>query len=172
MNRWRVRLAELQGDAFAPPAHVQIVQIVQKSPSVPPSEHFEQFEQGPKPPPAAQDGTWTDANDERAAIVEYDGAAPRAWAEALARLDLSKPPGEVPEKRWQRFIDDCGRFLDAGWADKAVALGWGPLDLFGADRERPFARIDHMGLLWLCNGSTIMELYRDRAILKTQSGTH
>ena len=120
-----------------------------------------------EPPPA----TWTDAQEERTAIVEYDGGASRAWAEALARLDLSKPPGEVPEKRWQRFIDDCGRFLDAGWADKAVALGWGPLDLFGADRERPFARIDHMGLLWLCKGGTIIELYRDRAVLKTQSGT-
>jgi hypothetical protein len=93
-----------------------------------------------------------------------------AWAEGLARLDPNKPPADVPAKRWLRFIDDCGRFLDAGWADKAVTLGWGPLDLFGADRERPFARIDHMGLLWLSNGGTIIELYRDRAVLKTQSG--
>ena len=116
--------------------------------------------------------TWNEANEERAAIVEYDGGKPRAWAEALARLDPNKPPADVPAKRWLRFIDDCGRFLDAGWADKALALGWGPLDLFGADRERPFARIDHMGLLWLCNGGTIIELYRDRAVLKTQSDTH
>jgi hypothetical protein len=38
-------LPELQGDASAPPAHVQNVQIVQKSSSVSSFEHFEQIEQ-------------------------------------------------------------------------------------------------------------------------------
>ncbi len=114
--------------------------------------------------------TWTDAQEERAAIAEYDGGAPRAWAEALARLDPNKPPGDVPPPRWLRFIDDCGRFLDAGWATRAVAFGWGPLYLFGADRKRPFARLDHLGLLWLVNGGTVVELHRDRAIIETASG--
>jgi hypothetical protein len=115
--------------------------------------------------------TWTDAEKERAAIVEYDGSAPRAWAEALARLDSHKAPGDVPARRWQCFIDDCGRFLDAGWAERAAALGWGPLDLFGCDRERPFARVDHMGLLWLVSGGRVVELHRDRAVLETERGT-
>ena len=79
--------------------------------------------------------------DERAGIIEFDGGAPRAWAEALARLDPNKPPGDVPPRRWLRFVDDCGRFLDGGWAERAAAFGWGPLDLFGCDRERPFARV-------------------------------
>lgn len=114
--------------------------------------------------------TWTDAERERAAIVEIDGGAPRAWAEALARLDPTKPPADVPPKRWTRFIDDCGRFLDGGSADRAAALGWGPLNLFGCDRERPFARLDHMGLLWLLNGAAIVELHRDRAIIQTERG--
>src|SRR5262249_22014291 len=35
--------------------------------------------------PAAE--PWTDAHDERAAIIERDDGAPRAWAEALVRLD-------------------------------------------------------------------------------------
>ena len=95
---------------------------------------------------------WTDEHEERAAIIEYDGGAPRAWAEGFARLDPSKPPADMPQRRWLRFIDDCGRFLDDGGAGRAMALGWGPLDLFGCDRERPFARADHMGLLWLLNG--------------------
>jgi hypothetical protein len=114
---------------------------------------------------------WTDANEERAAIVEYDGGVPRAWAEGLARLDPNKPPGDAPTRRWQRFIDDCGRFLDSGWASRAAELGWGPLDLFGCNRERPFARIDHMGLLWLVNGGAVVELHRDRAVIKPVSGT-
>ena len=67
------------------------------------------------------------------AIAEYDGGAPRAWAEALARLDPNKPPGDLPPRRWLRFVDDCGRFLDGGWAVRAAAFGWGPLDLFGCD---------------------------------------
>jgi hypothetical protein len=113
---------------------------------------------------------WSNTEEERAAIVEYDGGAPRVWAEALARLDPNKPQGDVPPRRWPRFIDDCGRFLDGGWAARATALGWGPLDLFGCDRERPFARVDHLGLLWMVKGGTIVELHRDRAILETESG--
>jgi hypothetical protein len=55
-------------------------------------------------------------------------------------------------------------------AVKATALGWGPLDLFGCDRERPFARVDHLGLLWLVKGATIVELHRDRAVVQTAGG--
>jgi hypothetical protein len=115
-------------------------------------------------------GAWTDVQEERAAIVEHDGGAPRAWAEGFARLDPTNPPGDVPAQRWLRFIDDGGRFLDGGWADKAAAFGWGPLDLFGCDRERPFARIDRLGLLWLLDGGTVLELHRDHAIIETLGG--
>jgi hypothetical protein len=76
---------------------------------------------------------WSEAHDERAAIVEFDGGAPRAWAEGFAQLDPARPPDDVPAKRWLRFVDDAGKFLDDGWAAKAAALGWGPLDLFGCD---------------------------------------
>jgi hypothetical protein len=95
---------------------------------------------------------WGEAEEERAGVIEYDGNVPRAWAEGYARLHPDHPPGDVPLRRWQTFVDDCGRFLDGGWANRVAALGWGPLDLFGCDRERPFARIDHAGLLWLVNG--------------------
>jgi hypothetical protein len=114
--------------------------------------------------------TWTDAQEERAAIVEYDGGAPRDWADALARLVPDNPPRHVPPQRWLRFIDDCDRFLDCGWADKAAAFGWGPLDLFGCDRKRPFARLDNMGLIWFLNGGTIIELHRDHATIGTRMG--
>jgi hypothetical protein len=72
--------------------------------------------------------------------------------------------------RWQMFIDDCGRFLNADWAARAAMLGLGPLDIFGCDRERPFARIDHQGLLWLLNGGRLVELHRDRAIIECNIG--
>jgi hypothetical protein len=114
---------------------------------------------------------WTDTQEEAAAIAEFEGGVPHAWAEALAWLDPNKPPRNVPPRDWLRFINDCGRFLDGGWAARATALGWGPLDLFGCDRERPMARLDHLGLIWLLNGGTVVELQRDRAILKTSAGT-
>jgi hypothetical protein len=113
---------------------------------------------------------WTEGHEERAAIIEHDGAAPRAWAEALARLDPSEPPSRIPLKRWQCFIDDCGHFLDDGWAGRADALGWGPLQLFGCDRNRPFA--GHRGLLWEVNGCRLIELHRDRAIIETTGGAY
>jgi hypothetical protein len=169
MNRWRARLAELRGDAFTPPAHVQNVQIVQKSSSFPTSEHFEQIEHRHEPLTALHDGAWTDAEEERAAIIEYDGGAPRDWAEALARLDPSKPPRGVRLERWSRFVDDCALFLDAGWAERAAALGWGPLQLFGCDRKRPYY-VPHRGLLWEVNGGQVIELHRDRAIIEVEGG--
>ena len=164
MSRWHARLAELRGDALGPSAHVQNVQIVRRPSPVPPFEPFEQIEQ-----PCAPDA-WTDAQEERAAIVEHDGGVPRDWAEGFARLDPTRPPEPVSLKRWWRFIDDCGRFLDGGWAQRADALGWGPLHLFGCDRKRPFARLDHRGLLWEVNGGRLIVLYRDGAIIETPRG--
>jgi hypothetical protein len=113
---------------------------------------------------------WTDTEEERAAIVEYDAGVPRAWAEGIAQLDPSNTPGDVPSRRWLRFIDDCGHFLDRGWARQAAAFGWGPIDLFGCDRQRPFVRIDHAGLLWLLNGRKLVALTADTATIEALSG--
>jgi hypothetical protein len=109
-------------------------------------------------------------HEERAAIIEYGAGVPREWAEGFARLDPGRPPDDVPGKRWLQFVHDCGMFLDGGWAARAAALGWGPLDLFGCDRERPFARVDHLGLLWLLKGGTVVELHRDQAVIRIADG--
>ncbi len=123
----------------------------------------------PKADPAVAT-TWGEAEEERAAIVEHDGKIPHAWAEGFAQLDPDRPPGDVPTRRWRRFIDDIGRFLDDDWAEKAVALGWGPHDLFGCDRDRPFARIDQAGLLWLLNGNKLVMLAENAATIETRTG--
>jgi hypothetical protein len=122
--------------------------------------------------PSAADralAAWGAAEEERGAIVEHDGAISRAWAEAFARLDPDRPPGDVPPRRWQRFVDDVGMFLDR-WAAYAAALGWGPHDLFGCDRDRPFARIDRAGLLWLLNGDRLAALSENTATVETRTG--
>jgi hypothetical protein len=120
----------------------------------------------PLPAPTDTDA-WSDIEEERAAIFEYDGGMPRAWADGFARLDPGNAPADVPPKQWLRLIDDCGHFLDLGWAACAAAFGWRSLDLFGCHRERSFARLDQ---LWVLNGGTIVELHRDKAIIETQSG--
>jgi hypothetical protein len=119
----------------------------------------------PKPQPS-----WGAAEEERAVIAKYEAGIPRPWAEGLARLHPDDPPADVPPKRWQQFIDDIGRFLD-DWAGKATVLGWGPLDLFGCDRERPLARLDHAGLLWLLNGDRLVELDHHRAVIERRTGS-
>jgi hypothetical protein len=113
---------------------------------------------------------WGATQEERAAIVEYDGNIPRAWAEGFARLDLNRPPGAVPTKRWRCFVDDVGRFVDGPFCAVAATLGWGSFDLFGCDRTRPFARIDQAGLLWLLNGDKLIALTENTASIETQTG--
>jgi len=113
---------------------------------------------------------WGEEEEERAASAEYDGGAPRSWAEALARLDPANPPCDISPKRWLRFIDDCARFLDDGWATRAEALGWGPLDLFGCDRTKPFARLDRAGLLWLIDGGKLLAVTSDTAAISAPGG--
>jgi hypothetical protein len=112
--------------------------------------------------------TSTGAEDERAASVAAGTGPPSAWADSFARLDATRPPGDVPPSRWRTFIDDAGRFLDGGWADRAAALGWMPLDLFGCDRRKPFARIDHAGLVWLHNGRKVLALTTDSATIENR----
>src|SRR5262249_53138224 len=98
-----------------------------------------------------------------------EAAIPRVWAEGFARLDPEQPPGDVPPTRWRRFVDDVGLFLDR-WAACAAALGWTPYDLFGCDRDRPFARIDKCGLLWLLNGDKLVALSETAAGIEKRTG--
>ena len=109
---------------------------------------------------------WSDNCDGR---TPFEGGAPQAWAEALARLDPAHPPRDVPRQRWVQFINDCGRFLDSGWAQRAIWLGWAPINLFGCDRERPYAKVDQAGLLWLIEGRSLIALSHDIAVIASPS---
>jgi hypothetical protein len=108
---------------------------------------------------------WGEAEEERAAIIERDGGMPRIWADGFARLNCMVCPRDVPPARWEQLINDVGLFLDR-WAAYAAALDWGPYDLFGCDRNRPFARIDQSGLLWLLNGDRVVMIAEDAATIE------
>jgi hypothetical protein len=76
----------------------------------------------------------------------------------------------VPARRWRQLIYDAGRFLDSGFASQAAALGWDAYDLFGCDGERPFARIDNMGLIWLLDGNRLVALTEQSARIDMKNG--
>ena len=113
---------------------------------------------------------WEEAREERAAIIEYDGGAPKVWAEALAPLDPNKPPGDVPPRRWLRFIDDCGQFLDSRWAARAATWDGGrSICSVAIVSARSSASITWDYFRWLLYGGTIIELYI--AIGRSSKGT-
>jgi hypothetical protein len=107
--------------------------------------------------------------DERAAIVEYDGGAPREWAEGFARLDPARPLPGFTLAHWLQLIDDGGRFLDR-WAHTAVELGWSAEDVFGLNPAAPAVRQDSKGLVALIGGGEVVDIRVDRATIKMQSG--
>jgi hypothetical protein len=186
MSRWHRRLAELRGDGLEPPTTfattVQNAQNVQNSQPDPCFEHFERSEHdtvSSADPPATKAtpmatecaaGAWGEAEAERAAIIQFEGAIPREWAEGFAQLEPDRPPGDVPLTRWQRFIDDGGLFLDSPFCAVAAVVGWGPLDLFGCGRDPPYARIDRAGLLWFLKGNKLIALSAQTATIETRTG--
>jgi hypothetical protein len=76
----------------------------------------------------------------------------------------------VPTRRWLRFVDDVGVFLDSPFCASAVALGWTSLNLFGCDRNRPYARIDQAGLLWFLSNSRLVALTENTATIQRPTG--
>jgi hypothetical protein len=102
-------------------------------------------------------------DEERAAVIEYDGRAPRAWAEASSRLHPDRPPPEVSVREWSQFYDDYAKFMD-GWGRKASALRWKPSDVLGWDPSRRFTPSARgMGLAWQIHGGRVVDIARDTA---------
>jgi hypothetical protein len=169
MSRWAEAFAALSegDDTVDTPRHSgeQRSTVSQSVKTVtPPAEPLE------PPAPERLPAELAEAEVGRAAIDGQDATIPRAWTEGLARLDPGRPPGDVPPQRWQGFVDAAAWFLASDFATAAAALGWGPHDLFGCDRDRPFARIDQAGLLWLLNGGRLVTLSENTATIETRTG--
>ena len=90
------------------------------------------------------------------------------WTKGVQRLDYMRCPAAVPLMRWHLFLGDCHSFLSSSekWAQRAAALGWNALALFGCHRSRPLEYLGSAGLLWAINGGKLVELHRDWAVIE------
>jgi hypothetical protein len=88
---------------------------------------------------------------ERAAIAIELGRVPDVYAEAWAAFQV-RMPKHSSEAKWQRAVDDAGRFLDQ-WAMLALSFGWRACDIFARD-----------GLAWFCEGESVRALGPDNAV--------
>jgi len=86
--------------------------------------------------------------EERAAHLEFEAGLPRPWAETFAKILCGGPPGDFSPGRWQAVVDGGLHFADQ-WAARALAMGWGPEEVFGLHATAPSARRDSRGLAWL-----------------------
>jgi len=82
----------------------------------------------------------------------------------------SVPPGDFPARRWDQLRRDAADFLASPWAMEAARFGWTDLDLFGVDADRPYTRLDGMGLLPALDGCKIVALSAEGATLETPGG--
>ena len=82
----------------------------------------------------------------------------------------SVPLGDFPSTRWATLRRDVADFLASPWAMEAARLGWTDLDLFGVDADRPYTRLDGMGLVPALDGCKIVALSAAGAILEVPGG--
>jgi hypothetical protein len=88
---------------------------------------------------------------------------PEPFAEAFATIQVA-PPADVPQRRWEMFVEDSRRFLNA-WGKQAANLGWSITDLFALDPTKPMERYDRQGLLWMLKGEEVTALSSTEARL-------
>jgi hypothetical protein len=119
-----------------------------------------------KEPPSVRDAKLAD----RAPAESKSRGIVRQWIEGVQRLEYVRSPPAVPLIRWHLFLGDCHSFLSSpeNWAERAAALGWNALALFGCYRTRPLEHLGSAGLLWVINGGKLVELYRDWAVIERQ----
>lgn len=61
----------------------------------------------------------------------HETSLPDDLVAGVRRLKVMRPPRLLKPDAWPIAVADADLLLASGWAAKAIALGWTPLDLFG-----------------------------------------
>jgi hypothetical protein len=96
---------------------------------------------------------------------------PREIADGVHAILSADGARGIPPQRWPRVESDAARLVEGGWLERALALGWTAVDLFGCDRRAPWHRLDRAGFVLLIGGHEIVELTEDVAALRTSTGS-
>lgn len=85
-----------------------------------------------------------DEFEERSAIMEFDGALPRPWADALARLCTAPKPSAYLDERWEIIVEDaCGLMVHL---PKIVKSGWSSDDVKALLPHLKGRPVKHIGM--------------------------
>jgi hypothetical protein len=102
----------------------------------------------------------------RTVTVEAGGGSSEDWLEAL----LARPrPDTEPMARWLAQCAGVRRFVEDGWRQKAVALGWTHDELF--DLRDPFCNLSLQGAAWFVRDKTVTAVTADAITLRSASGS-
>jgi hypothetical protein len=102
-------------------------------------------------------------------VPNVPASLPPSVVEGLAQLANAPAPRLIVPDAWPVAVADALRIASDGWADKAFALGWSELDLFGAVPDRE-GDPDADGLAVKLGGRTILALCANFATV-TSGGT-
>jgi len=88
------------------------------------------------------------AEDAKADQPAQSGGLPPEIVRGLAQLAVRPVPRVRDVEAWLEIVADAQRLVTEGWAERALALGWAPRDLFGVGKNHSD---EFEGLaVWLC----------------------
>jgi hypothetical protein len=79
-------------------------------------------------------------------------------------LDGGQGPIGCTEKQWAEARDGLGRFIDEGWAARAIELGWSEAELFQLPSN--WHRLDETGAAWLIGRWDVVEVDAEAITVK------
>jgi hypothetical protein len=89
----------------------------------------------------------------------------------LEVLRSKRAPRLARPELWPGIVSDALRLAREGWAGKALALGWDPLQLWGCSPLKG-GDVDREGLAVCLAGRQVALLDELTAIMESQAGTH
>jgi hypothetical protein len=102
-------------------------------------------------------------------VPNVPASLPPSITNGLNQLRKMAAPNLYRPERWPLVVSDALRLARDGWAAKAMALGWDPLDVFGAVPD-PHGEPAGDGLaVWLA-GRKLLALTADYAVVDDVDG--